>query len=179
MNNSTLSPVRKSYAETEYKTVLRKLDNCQGGYDHKVLVQAQRICEMIQCARKVECQNHDKNKLDYFAMETEAAMRRLEKGPLRFEIELFKGNILFNTKREKEAVVVYKGLIDKYPQLSKENNVAMSIVVAYEELEEFGSAIELLNIMRPDYPDAEFLDLKITRLKDRKANLPGAKGLRK
>jgi len=59
------------------------------------------------------------------------------------------------------------------------DNVAMNIIVCYEELEAFDKAIERLEKMRPTYRDPEFIDLKIKRLKERKANLPGSRGLRK
>ncbi len=118
---------------------------------------------------------------DFYQAETEAksALRVAEKGPQKFDLELFLANVYFNTKRVNEAIDVYQRLIKDYPDLSEKENVHMSIVVGYEELEKFDEAIALLQDMKSFYKEKQFLDLKIDRLKERKANLPGSKGLRK
>ena len=45
-----------------------------------------------------------------------------------------------------------------------------------EELKQFDKAIEVLENMRPQYPNPDFLDLRISRLKERQYNQPGAQG---
>lgn len=118
---------------------------------------------------------------DFYQAETEvkSALQVAEKGQNKFDLELFLANIYFNTKRVAQAVDVYQNLVKEYPKLAEQENVHMNIVVCYEELEKFDEAIDLLEQMKSFYKEKQFLDLKIDRLKERKANLPGSKGLRK
>ena len=118
---------------------------------------------------------------EFFQAESEVnnALLRAEKGAKRFELELFLANILFNTKRMDKAIEAYKKLDEEYPALAKQEKVKMSLVVCYEETERFKEAIGLLDSMKAESEDPEFLDLKIARLKERIRNLPGSRGMRK
>lgn len=118
---------------------------------------------------------------EFFQAESEAqnALLRAEKGPRRFEIELFLANVFFNTKRMDKAIEAYKKLDQEYPELAAKEKVKMSLVVCYEETEQFKDAISMLETMKDGAADPEFLDLKIARLKERIMNLPGSRGLRK
>lgn len=118
---------------------------------------------------------------EFFQAESEVqdALRVADKGPERFELELFMANIYFNTKRLDEATSNYKKILNEYPELSKNEKVDMSLVISLEEAEKLNEAIDWLEKMRPNTSDPSFIDLKITRLKDRISNRPGARGLRK
>ena len=118
---------------------------------------------------------------EFFQAESEVqnALIRAEKGPQRFQLELFMANVFFNTKRIDKAIEAYKKLDEEYPELAQAEKVKMSLVVSYEESEKFDEAIDLLETMKEKADDPEFLDLKITRLKERIRNLPGSRGLRK
>lgn len=96
-----------------------------------------------------------------------------------FELKTFLGNVFFNTKKMKKAIAVYKELMKDSPERSETENIAMNIVVCYEELKQFDDAIRVLQKIRETYNTPEFIDLKIVQLKKRKANLPGYKGLKK
>lgn len=111
--------------------------------------------------------------------EVESALKIAGDSPQRFDLMLFLGNVFYNTKRIDDAVKIYQELIQKYPNRAKAENVAMNVVVCYEEREQFEKAIEELMVIREEYPNPEFIDLKIKRLQERKANLPGSRGLRK
>jgi tetratricopeptide (TPR) repeat protein len=111
--------------------------------------------------------------------EVESALKLAAESPQRFDLMLFLGNVYYNTKKIDEAVKIYQELMQKFPNRAKAENVAMNIVVCYEEREQFEKAIEELMVIREEYPNPEFIDLKIQRLKERKANLPGSRGLRK
>lgn len=111
--------------------------------------------------------------------EVERALEEANSPERKFDLKLFKANILFNTKKIEKAIEIYKQLQDLNPQRAKEQNVGMNIVVSYEELNKFNKAISLLEDMRNDYEDKDFIDLKIVRLQERISNLPGARGLRK
>lgn len=118
---------------------------------------------------------------EFFQAESEArdALRAAEKGPERFELELFLANILINTKRADQAIDSYRKILKEYPELSHKEKVEMSLVVGLEETEKFQEAIIVLQGMREADADKEFIDLKIAKLQDRMRNMPGAKGLRK
>jgi tetratricopeptide (TPR) repeat protein len=119
---------------------------------------------------------------EFFQAESEIrdALRVAEKGPEKFELELFLANILFNTKRVDQAIKAYRSILTEYPDLSKKEKVEMSLVVSLEETEKFQEAIDLLDLMKKDSAsDADFLELKIAKLQERMRNLPGARGLRR
>jgi tetratricopeptide (TPR) repeat protein len=111
--------------------------------------------------------------------EIEEALKLVQNQDKKFEMMMFQGNIYFNTKHADQAVKVYESIVEKFPEKAKADKVDMNIIVCYEEMEAFDAAIARLEKMRPTYTDVDFIDLKIKRLKERKANLPGSKGLRK
>ena len=96
-----------------------------------------------------------------------------------FEAKIIQANTLIAAKRLPEAVVLWESIIKEFPDKSLKENVALNLVVCYEEMREFGKAIEVLERMRKGYPHPDFLDLRIQRLKERKLNQPGAQGLRR
>lgn len=96
-----------------------------------------------------------------------------------FEAERLNGNILMASKRMDEAISVFSKIIEKYPVESKAENVALTLAVCYEEKNDFTSAIGTLEKLRATYPVPEFIDFKIERMKERRSQLPGARGLRK
>lgn len=111
--------------------------------------------------------------------EVESALKIAGELPIRFDLMLFLGNVYYNTKKIDDAIKIYRELMTKFPSRAKAENVAMNIVVCYEEREQFEKAIEELVVIREEYPNPEFIDLKIQRLTERKLNLPGSRGLRK
>lgn len=112
-------------------------------------------------------------------IETDELLKRNLSDEKKFEILLFKGNILMTSKEINEALGVFEQLKKDFPELAKKEKVDMSIAVCYEELNNFAKAISVLEELKADYPHPEFIDLKIKRLEQRQANLPGAKGFRK
>ena len=112
--------------------------------------------------------------------EIESSLKLIETDdPQKFDQLMFLGNVFFNTKKVDLAIEVYNRVIKDFPKRAADENVEMNVIVCYEELEQFDRAIELLEKLRSSYRDPEFIDLKIKRLKERKANLPGSRGLRK
>lgn len=97
----------------------------------------------------------------------------------RFDVLLFKANLLLTEKKLDKAVDSYLDLLKKYPERAKTENVALNLSVCYEEKSEISKAIQVLETLKKDYPTPDFIDLKIQRLHDRRANLPGAEGLKK
>ncbi|OFZ16679.1 MAG: hypothetical protein A2Z20_01135 [Bdellovibrionales bacterium RBG_16_40_8] len=111
--------------------------------------------------------------------EIESALKIVEDSDKKFDLLMFLGSIYFNTKRAERAINVYEDLGKTFPDRAQKENISMNIVVCYEELEAFDKAIEKLKAIRPTYSDKEFIDLRIKRLLERKANQPGSRGLRK
>ncbi len=96
-----------------------------------------------------------------------------------FKALLLKANIYFNEKRLDDAINMYQKLAVEFPQKSKTEQVALNLAVCYEEKEDLKKAIETLEKMRVGYSMPEMIDLKITRLRSRLEQAPGAKGLKK
>ena len=96
-----------------------------------------------------------------------------------FETEILKSNVLVSAKKLNDAAASFEKILKDFPDRSKKDNVGLNLVVVYEELKDFGRAIDVLERMRPGYPNPDFLDLRIQRLKERKTNQPGANGLKR
>ena len=96
-----------------------------------------------------------------------------------FKAKLLKANILFNEKKLDDAIIAYQKLSAEYPDKALSEQVSLSLAVCYEEKEDFIKAIELLEKLRAVYHSPEMIDLKIRRLRERQAQAPGAKGLKK
>ncbi len=52
----------------------------------------------------------------------------------------------------------------------------MNVVVIFEELKEFGKAIAVLESMREGYPNPQFLEQRIERLRERQYKPTGSAG---
>ncbi len=96
-----------------------------------------------------------------------------------FEIKTLKANVLVANKQIAEAAEVWHSILKEFPERAAKENVALNLVVCYEDLKDFGRAIEVLEGMREGYPNPKFLESRIERLRERKANLPGAQGLKR
>jgi tetratricopeptide (TPR) repeat protein len=96
-----------------------------------------------------------------------------------FEAKVLKANVFMAHKQLSEAAVLWQSIMDEFPDRAKKENVALNLVVCYEESKDFGKAIDVLEKMKTDYPNPDFLNLRIERLKERKQNLPGAQGFKR
>jgi tetratricopeptide (TPR) repeat protein len=82
-----------------------------------------------------------------------------------FRANFLKANILQNEKKFTEAVLIYKNLLERDPERSSKEQIALSLAVVLEEQESFDEAIAVLEKMRVGYKVPEMIDLKILRLK--------------
>ena len=96
-----------------------------------------------------------------------------------YEVLVFKGNILLTTKKIEDAISIYKQVIEEFPEQSRKDNITMNLALCYEELNDFDEAIKILEELKKDYPMPDFIEITIKKLKKRKENLPGARGLRR
>ncbi len=111
--------------------------------------------------------------------EIEQASAIAKSADRKFELKMFLASIYFNMKQADKALSVYKELESKFPKKAKEENIALNESVCYEEAGQYDSAIQELKSIKSTYKDPEFIALKIKQLRERKANMPGAKGLKR
>ncbi len=135
--------------------------------------------ESINYKLKIAKANFYLNNFFQAESEVESALKLADEKESRFDLLLFLGSVYYNTKRINEAIKIYEDLMARFPERSKAENVPMNIIVCYEELELFDKAIDGLKKLRETYTNQEFIDLKVKRLEQRRANLPGSRGLRK
>ena len=98
---------------------------------------------------------------------------------MNYEGEIFESNLLVSKKEHDKAAEILKKLIKEYPERAKSDGLEMNLVACYEDMKDFDAAIEAMTAMKANYPDPEFLEMRISRLRERKNNMPGAKGLKK
>ena len=112
-------------------------------------------------------------------VEIDALLKKSKDPQLSFDAGLLKANILLTSKDLDKAVQQLEELKQKDPARSKNENLDLVLAVTYEEQKNFAKAIETLEDMRSYYPRKDFIERRIKTLKDRQAQLPGAKGLKK
>ena len=96
-----------------------------------------------------------------------------------FEAKSLRANIMMARHRPADAARAWEDVLKEFPERSQKENVALNLVVCYEDLKEFNRAVGVLERMKTDYPNPDFLNLRIERLRLRAANQPGAQGLKR
>ena len=119
------------------------------------------------------------NNLEQAENELEVLLSQKHTPDEMFEAKAMKANILVSQKRPADAAVAWGEILTEFPERAKKENVALNLVVCYEELKDFGRAIETLEKMKADYGNPQFLNARIERLTRRKSNMPGAQGLKR
>lgn len=145
----------------------------------KLLALKNSAPETVDFKLKIAKSNFYLNNFFQAESEVNSAIQMTDDKDKSFELLLFLGNVYYNTKRVPDAIKVYEDLLTRFPERAKTENVAMNIIVCYEDVEQFDKAIERLAAIKETFANPEFIDLKIKRLQQRKANLPGSRGLRK
>jgi|GEM_PF-1451659 tetratricopeptide (TPR) repeat protein len=98
---------------------------------------------------------------------------------MQYEGDVFESNLLVSKKEHEKAAALLKRLIQEFPERARSDGLEMNLVACYEDMKNFDAAIQAMNDMKKTYPDPEFLEMRIDRLRERKDNMPGAKGLKK
>ena len=118
---------------------------------------------------------------NFFQAETE--INQINKSGLDeenvYDILFFRANIKMATKNIAEAIEILSDLLERYPERAHKDNVALHLAICYEEKENFARAIEVLDSLRPESGETDYIGDQIKRLKQRQSFLPGAKGLTK
>lgn len=113
-------------------------------------------------------------------VEAERLINRQDpKDPNNFDPMQMLANIALAEKKIEDAVSIYLKLIEYFPERSIKEQIVLNLAVCYEELKDYDKATAALEKALPSYPQPDFLKIRIQRLKQRKANLPGAQGLKK
>ena len=92
---------------------------------------------------------------------------------------LLLANIKHSDKHYDEAISLYNLILKDYPVQAQKENVMLSLAVCYEDTKQIQLAIDTLNKMKDNAQDRFFVEQKIARLKEKMAQQPGARGLRK
>lgn len=120
------------------------------------------------------------NQFDQGLAEVERAMSDAVSAEQSFQASLLKGNMLMASKRVDEALKVFESLDADFPELSAKEKVGLAIAVAYEDRGEVDKAIAILQKMKSSYQgNVDFIDLKMTRLEEKRTQIPGAIGKKK
>ncbi len=119
------------------------------------------------------------NRFQEAESEIDIILEKQKAGQKAFEAKLLKGNIYFSGKQLEKAISLFKEIMEKDPERSRDEQVGVQLAISYEEMSQFAKAKGILEEIRPYYPNPEFIDEKIKRLEQREKQLPGARGLRK
>lgn len=97
----------------------------------------------------------------------------------QFQMLVLKGNIYLAKKDVNQAAIIFQEIMKQYPERAVKENIASTLAVAYEEMKDYKSAIQVLEAMKPHHNMPEYIDLRIKRLLQNQKNQPGAKGMRR
>jgi TolA-binding protein len=104
--------------------------------------------------------------------ELDAILKKSPEPDMAYSAQVLKSEILISQKKYDDAATVLEATVKQFPKRSKQQNLAFSLVVCYEDLKNFAKAIEILEKMKQDYTHPKFIENRINRLKERIANLP-------
>lgn len=116
------------------------------------------------------------NNLEQATSEIDLLLSKKLEGDEIFDAKMLKANVEVAAKNLAGAAESWRQILVEFPERSKREKVALNLVVCYEELKDFAKAIETLEHIKADYPNPEFIDIRIERLRDRMINQPGAQG---
>lgn len=97
----------------------------------------------------------------------------------KFDGLLVKADILSAQKKFNEASLAYKEIKEKYRDHYIKDQVYISEAFMYEDQKLLDQAIITLEEVQKEVENKEFVSVKIERLKERKALMPGASGLKR
>lgn len=89
-----------------------------------------------------------------------------------YDILLLQANIKMGRKDHLFASKLYEQLITQFPTRSAKENIPLNLSLCYEVQEDFMKAISILEPFKKYYHAKEFIDYKISKLKERQNNKP-------
>ena len=120
-------------------------------------------------------------KNDFFQAESEVDEFLKEKPSKdhKYDLMLLKANICFGKKQPEKATAILSALVNEFPEKAAEDNLGVTLAVAYEDSQQYDKAIAELQKQKIRSKNPEAIELRIKRLNDRKLNQPGRRGKRK
>ena len=120
-------------------------------------------------------------KNDFYQSESEVDefLREKISKDFRYDLLLLKANIAFGKKQPDKATSILSSLVAEYPEKAAEDNLGVTLAVAYEDSQQYDKAIAELQKQKIRSKNPEAIDLRIKRLVDRRLNQPGRRGKRK
>ena len=107
----------------------------------------------------------------------ESALKSAKKDR-RYFLKL-KAEVLMAKRKQDEALLVYDDLRRLDEKYFSDENLYIATSIAYEEKEDFGSALNYLEKYRSQIHDLSYLELREKRLKEKVLNKPLSRGRRK
>lgn len=144
---------------------------------YKLLQMTEKESEMATYKLSIARAHYYLNNFEQAQSEINEVSRLKIPESLQFDMMILNGNILVAQKDYIKAIFVYNEILKKFPDLSKKENVSLTLAVCYEENNQFKESIQILETLKDTYKPAEYIELRIKRLKERLKNQPGAKGL--
>jgi tetratricopeptide (TPR) repeat protein len=135
--------------------------------------------EKFQYRMNVARSNFFLSKFSQAESEIDLVLKSEPKDKNYFEAKLLLANIFQAQKKLDSAIEIYKELMDKYPDFSRDEHLGLALALCFEEKNDFKQARATLNEIRSTYPRPEFIDSKIKHLEERESLQPGAQGFKK
>lgn len=171
-----LVPILKSQADLEIN-LMQRPDLAITSLERLSLLQTkkdEKIKTLLQLARI-----YQERRLWEESMMTLQQVLDLNPPPAEwFQVQLTKAAMLNQNKRYDEEIRIYEILLQKDPQLSRQNKTVLQMLVSYEQRKLWKEADQALQKWKELLPE-EMVREKELELKKRISNEPGARGLRK
>ncbi len=118
---------------------------------------------------------------DYFQSLSEISVLLESKpdGHIKFQTIFLRGRVYFSQKKLDQAIEDFETLLKTFPKESLNENVAMTLAVAYEEQGSLSEAIRVWKKIRRDKKELEFVSGHIQKLERRRRALPRPNKLKK
>jgi tetratricopeptide (TPR) repeat protein len=147
--------------------------------NHRLLEMPHSIDEEIFIRMNIARAYYHLNFFLQSEIEADAILKINVTGDKKFDVLLLKANISLAQKNIKKSSEIFKEIMDEFPKRALQENVGLTLAVAYEEQNDFISAINMMEKIKPFFKPPEYIDLRIKRLKERQKNAPGAMGFKK
>jgi hypothetical protein len=112
-------------------------------------------------------------------VELKAYLKEAATDEEKFDGYLLQADIQSADKKYTDAMQTYQYIQEHFKALYLKNQVYMNEVLLMEEQKQLDQAIGVLEELKPQVENNEFIQIKIDRLKERKALMPGASGLKR
>lgn len=152
----------------------------------KAIIEYHRLIELphtedeeIQYRTKIARSYYYANNFNQTLTEVDSLLKKDLDKKAYFDLLVLRANTFMANRQLEKAAEILIDLMKKYPEISVKENVGLTLAVCYEEQKNFKKAIQVLEEIKNSYPQPEFIEVRVRRLKERAMNAPGARGSRK